>query len=303
MTMGTLVLVSEANSRAGAGHAMRCATLGAAWRRAGRPVRAIGHFDLPFVRERFARLDIPIGGDPVQTGEIVVVDTYDASTRFRWSHAPEPRLRILIDDLGSAQIPPGYSAVWNPNPYASIDLYPRFEGLLLAGTDYLPIREDLPQWNPAPGGEILVSLGGGLPSPAVVEMLCLLDELAPDERFAATGDWAPERWRRIQADALWREAGRARGMIIAAGGTVWEAAAVGIPVILLMTADNQRLVYRWGRDAGVPGLNALLLDSDFLAHQLGGLLQVPTPLPAVTNGADRVADRLWRLAQDGGENQ
>lgn len=300
MTTGTMVLVSEATGRSGAGHAMRCATLGAAWQRAGRPVRAIGHYDLPFVRERFARLGIPIGGDPVQAGDVAVIDTYDASTRFRWSHAPEPAVRVLIDDLGSVQVPPGYAAVWNPNPYASIDMYPQFGGLLLSGLDHLAIREDLPQWAPIPDGEILVSLGGGSPSPSVIEMLCLLDELAPEERFATTGEWAPARWRRIRSDAFWREAGQARGMIIAAGTTVWEAAAVGIPVILLMTADNQRLVYRWGRDSGVPGLNALLLDPDFLAHQLGGLLRVPSPLPPVTNGADRVAERLWRLALEGG---
>ena len=296
---GTLVLVTEANARCGAGHAMRAATLGAAWLRAGRPARAIGPIELPFVRDRFARLGIPISADPVTGGEVVVVDTYDWSTRFRWSHAVEPALRVLTDDLGSVQVPPGYGVVWNPNPYAVIDMYPQFGGQLISGIDALAIREELPRWSPNPSGEILVSLGGGTPSPSVVAALTLLDQLAPDKRFACTGGWAPSRWRRIEPGAFWANAGNARSLILAAGSTVWEAAAVGIPVILLMTADNQMLVYRWGRDAGVPGVNAQLVDAEFLAYQLRALLEVPTRLPSASNGAERVADRLWSLASTG----
>lgn len=136
---------------------------------------------------------------------------------------------------------------------------------------------------------------GGVPSQVLVESMYRLDALLDSEDFVATGDWAPPRWRRISADRLWAEVPNARQLLVAAGTTVWEAAAVGIPVILLMTADNQRLVYRWGRDAAIPGINTLLVDAEFLAHQLRSLLAVPSPLPAVADGTDRVVGRLIEL--------
>jgi hypothetical protein len=130
----------------------------------------------------------------------------------------------------------------------------------------------------------------------VVAALSLLAELATADRFGITGDWGPSHWRRISPSRLWTEAAAARQLVTAAGTTVWEAAVVGIPVVLLMTAANQRLVYRWARDAGIPGLNALLVDPEFLAHQLRALLDVPAQLPRVENGVNRVVQRLAQLA-------
>ena len=292
---GTLVLVADATARIGAGHAMRLGTLGAAWKRAGGSVRAVGRVEIGFVRDRYAALGIEIGdADPV-AGDVLVVDSYDAAVRFRWSQLPAPALRILVDDGIGGDIPPGFGVVWSPNAYASAASYRGYAGVVLAGTEYLAIRGDIPRWIQPRNGEILVSLGGGRPSRVLVEAMSILDELAGAERFAATGDWAPAGWRRVAPEDLWSAAVSARQLVTAAGSTVWEAASMGIPVVLLMTADNQRQVYRWCRDAGVPGLNALLVDAEFLAHQLRALLAVPSALPPVTDGSDRVVSRLREL--------
>ena len=252
--------------------------------------------DLGFVRDRYARLNVPIGEMPPGVGDVLVVDTYDPSTRFRWSHHPGPALRVLLDDDATASIPPGYGCLWNPGATAHPGLYPSFDGTVLAGVEYLAIREDLPTWRPNRDGDILVSLGGGQPSATVALAFGLLDELSTRFRFAYTGDWGPARWRRLRPERFWAEAAVARHMITAAGVTAWEAAAVGIPVVLLMTAANQRYTYRWGRDAGVPGLNALLVDAEFLAHQLAALIEVPAVLPRVTSGAGRMVEALTQLA-------
>ncbi|MGE0441738.1 MAG: hypothetical protein AB7L66_06110 [Gemmatimonadales bacterium] len=296
----SLVLVTEATPRVGAGHAMRLATLGAAWAGLG-PVRALGPIDLPFVRDRFARLNIPLGGPPPGPGEIVVVDSYDPSTRFRWSHAPAPALRVLVDDHGGVSVPLDYDCVWNPNAYADRSIYPSFSGTVLAGREYLAIREDLPRWEARPDGDIFVSLGGGQPSPTVAAAFGLLDEFNLPVRFAYSGDWGPTGWRQVAPHRFWTEAAGARHLITAAGITVWEAAVVGIPVVLLMTADNQRDTYRWCRDAGVPGTNTLLADAEFLAHQLAALIAVAGRLPAVQSGTGRVVEILTRLAAESGQ--
>ncbi|MHB1328393.1 MAG: hypothetical protein ACYC2K_09340, partial [Gemmatimonadales bacterium] len=212
-----------------------------------------------------------------------------------WSKRGGFSLRILVDDTADGDLPRGYDVVWNPNAYGSAAMYSNGAATVLAGVDYLAIRDGLPSWQSAGQTEILVTLGGGVPSPVLVDSMRQLDSLLDTDQFVATGDWAPPRWRRIAADRLWAEAPRARQLVVAAGTTVWEAAAVGIPVILLMTAENQRLVYRWGRDAAIPGINTLLVDSEFLAHQLRALLAVPSPLPSVADGTDRVVGRLADL--------
>ncbi len=292
-----LVLVTEATGRSGAGHAMRLGTLAAAWQRRGGRAAVIGPIEIDFVQERYRALGIESGNHVTDIGSdaVVVVDTYDAATRFAWSKRGGYGLRILVDDTADDDLPRGYDVVWNPNAYGSESMYPNSVPAVLAGADYLAIRDGLPSWQSVGQTEILVTLGGGAPSPVLVDSMRQLDILLDTEQFVATGDWAPPRWRRIAADRLWAEAPQARQLVVAAGTTVWEAAAVGIPVILLMTAENQRLVYRWGRDAAIPGINTLLVDSEFLAHQLRALLAVPSPLPSVADGTDRVVHRLADL--------
>lgn len=292
----TLVLVTEATGRSGAGHAMRLGTLAAAWKRRGGRAVVIGAIELDFVQERYRGLGIEASDDGADlASDVVVVDSYDAATRFAWSKRSGYGLRVLVDDTADGDLPRGFDVVWNPNAYGSASMYVNSPAVVLAGVDYLAIREGLPRWASAGQTEILVTLGGGVPSQVLVESMYRLDALLDSEDFVATGDWAPPRWRRISADRLWAEVPNARQLLVAAGTTVWEAAAVGIPVILLMTADNQRLVYRWGRDAAIPGINTLLVDAEFLAHQLRSLLAVPSPLPAVADGTDRVVGRLIEL--------
>ncbi len=293
----SLVLVTHATGRSGAGHAMRLGTLAAAWRRRGGRAVAIGAIELDFVQDRYRSLGIERADEGTDFGPnaVVVVDTYDAATRFAWSKRAGSALRVLVDDTADGDVPRGYDVVWNPNAYSTESMYPNSAGTVLAGVDYLAIRDGLPSWRNVGQTEILVILGGGVPSPVLIESMRQLDALLDTEQFATTGNWAPPRWRKIAADRLWDEAQHARQLVVAAGTTVWEAAAVGIPVILLMTAENQRLVYRWGRDAAIPGINTLLVDAEFLAHQLRALLAVPSPLPPVADGTDRVVQRLIEL--------
>ena len=84
-------------------------------------------------------------------------------------------------------------------------------------------------------------------------------------------------------------------MVTAAGATAWEGAMVGIPMVVVAIAENQRLNYRWARNCGLPGANALLVDAEFLAHQLRALIPAAMIAPPLTNGAGRVANELARL--------
>ncbi len=291
-----LVLRADANPTVGAGHAMRLAALGAAWLAAGGRARVAGDLDLGFVTARYREIGIPITDEPARAGEVVVVDSYDPGIRFRVAQLPGPALRVMVDDLGG-EVPSGYDVVWNPSPFGRPELYQSYLGRVLGGIDRLAIREDLSPWDRG-SNEVIVSLGGSEPDRQIKEAFEQLARLAPEVPFAMAGSWGPTGWRRVAPEHFWRETARARAMITGAGGTVWEAAVVGIPVVLLEIAPNQRLIYRWARDAGVPGLKTSLVDADFLAHQLRALLPAARPLPRVQSGTRLVAAELAQLAAD-----
>lgn len=290
---GRLVIRGDATTWAGAGHVMRLLALAAAWRERGGEVVLVGCVSLPFVARRLLALGVRRSDAPGAEGAVMVTDSEDATIRFRGAEAGRYQLRVLVDDEGG-EIPPGYDVVWNPNPYGRPDLYTGYTGGVLTGPDVVPLSELLPRWEPGPRGETFVSVGETPPA-GIREALEILAELQPEERFAIAGEWAPGGWRRVPTGELWTEASKARRLVTDAGPTVWEAAAVGIPVVLLQVAESQRLVYRWARDAGVPGLNAGLIDAEFLAHQLQALLPAARALPAIHNGARSVAECLEHL--------
>ncbi len=290
----SLVLRADATASVGAGHAMRLAVLAETWVGAGGEVTVCGRLEIPFVVERFARLGLTAEDRGTTECDVLVVDSYESGARFQATQSLGAGIRVLVDDFG-VDVAPGFDVVWNPNGTREPAMYRRFGGTVFAGPEYLAVRSDLPPWR---GGssEIVITLGGGRPPAVVVEAFAQLADMVPDQPFAATGTWAPSHWRRVDPAALWTEVVAAKQLLTAAGTTVWEAAAIGVPVGLLMIAENQRLVYRWARDAGAPGINTTLLDADFLAYQLRSLITVACALPPVTNGTGRLVEGLMALA-------
>lgn len=295
LTDRLLVLRADASAAVGAGHVMRLAALAQAWRAAGGAVRIAGEITQPFVQARLDEIGVGrCAPDDIGHGDVLVVDTYDERTRVQLGMKGTRSLRVLVDDVGLL-VPPGYNVVWNPNPYPSRHLYPHFAGAMLEGPLNVPLRTSLPRWIRSAGDETMVSLGGGAPNPTVLEALGVLSDLALGGHFATTLDPAPTGWRRVSAELFWTEAAVASRLVTAAGTTAWEAAAVGIPVVLVQTAPNQRLVYTWTRDLGVPGVNAALGDAEYLAHQIRALLPAARPMPRLTDGSARVVEQLGAM--------
>lgn len=288
--MSRLVLRADAGATIGAGHVMRSATLGEAWRRAGGDVVLEGEVSLDFVTSRLAHAGIPVVQPGTAEGDVLVVDSYDTRLRAAAAGLHGFAHRLVVDDLGGV-LPAGFDSVWNPNPYGHERLYPGFAGRVFAGPEWVPVRGGLPEWTGG-GGVTVVSLGGGRIPGGLRDAMSQLARLLPDAEVAMAGEWAPRGWRRIPRDELWNEVVTAARLITAAGTTVWEAAAVGVPVVVVQTADNQRHVYRWVRDASVPGLDATVTDAEYLAIQLRTLLPLAAPLPPLTSGADRLAAAL-----------
>ncbi len=291
----TLVIDADATTAIGAGHLMRCATLAEAWLDEGLgAVTFAGRLELGFAQARARGLEAWREASRVDP-EVLVVDSYDPVRRQRALRHPSAVLRVLVDDA-SGPVADGYDAVWNPNAYASIGRYHAFGGLALAGPSALPIRLDLPVWE-APGHGTAVTLGGGAPPPSLREAVALLAATGSASDWSGLGDWLPESCVRLEPRRPWHGLVQASRLLTAAGSTVWEAAAVGVPVAVVLLADNQREVFQWVRSQGVPAVNPEEHATPAsLAAALAAALTLARPLPPLRSGADHVARCLAALA-------
>jgi hypothetical protein len=290
-----LVLCAEASPSVGAGHVMRLLVLAEAWQRLGfGRVSLFGDAHLDFVRHRVAALGVGVRHElPTGLEAVLVVDTYDPERRARLGESGTGNsLRVLVDDLGEP-VPKGYDLVWNPNAYGSPALYPGFTGEVVTGPDSVPIRRGLPAWRGAGAGSTGVMLGGAPPPPPLREAVALLAERIGHDNVVGTGTSVPQECRRVEATDPWSGLAGCARLVTAAGSSVWEAANVGIPVVVVQTASNQALVFEWAGRGGAPRINALAFRGGIgLADALGDALDAAARLPEIRSGADSVARRI-----------
>jgi hypothetical protein len=297
-----LKLNADANPEIGAGHVMRLANLVEAWLQLGiGDADLAGLVTLPFVQKRLNELGIASNAAPVQSYDnvITVTDSYDVQRR-RDGAIGTGALRVLVDDLGG-EVSAAYDVIWNPNAYGGRDLYPDFRGEVLSGAGALSIRSDLPAWRSTSSGTIGVMLGGGRPAPVVLDGFRKLAAIVGEEHFGGVGEWTPPTWKRFPPNDPWNVLCRCDVLISTAGTAIWEAAAVGIPVVVIKTAINQDKVFRWAVSAGAPGYDAT---SDpcagLLTAWLLDALTFAKPLPPVLSGVKNVALALSKLAYHSG---
>ena len=291
----TLEVDADANSVVGAGHLMRCAALAEAWLDLGLgAVRFTGALDLPFAASR-AHLLVARAPDRAGSCTVLVSDSYDRLRRERAALRDDVRARVLVDDL-CGPVPDGFDAVWNPSPRASLADYPLFRGAVLAGPDVLPIRNGLPRWCRS-SGPTAVLLGGGRPLPHVAAALELIATRWPAADFARLGDWMPAAWAPLNPHQPWDGIAQCGRLLTGAGATLWEAAMVRVPVVVMLLAENQRRGFEWALKAGVAGVDALAERSpEALADQLTAALASAAPLPPMRAGTERVARWIGALA-------
>jgi len=284
-----LVIRADATAATGAGHVMRMASFIARWRASGGgEVWLDGRVDIPFVRSHLTSLGLG-AAEGSHRATVLIVDSYDPAVRVKGASTGNYALRVLVDDVGGI-VPPGYDIVWNPNAYSAAGLYPAFGGEIIGGPDSVPLRTDLPRWVEGTGSRIGVMLGGGPPPEKFLESLIVLSRRRTDWQFAAPSMWAPDGWLKIAPDAPWTDLNLCSRLLTAGGSTVWEAAAVGIPVVIAVIADNQRRVADWAAEANVPVMDARSPEDP--GSLVEASLARAKKLPAVDGRASAVISRL-----------
>jgi spore coat polysaccharide biosynthesis predicted glycosyltransferase SpsG len=288
---------ADATPTTGAGHVMRMTTFGTSWQRAGLgPVRLVGDVSIPHVAAYLGSAALPVtpawgSGEP---GALLVVDHYDRLVREDGA-GRDYRYRVLVDDAG-ARVPDGFDLVWNPNVYGPSARY-EFGGPVLTGAGHVPIREGLPRWSGRAADTIAVALGSAVATTVVRDALLLLEQGLPAVEWWIAAAWMPPRWHAVDPGRPWDDLIRSGRLVTGAGITMWEAAATGIPAVVVTLAPNQVLGAAWARAQGVPTVSAYDATSpERLAAELSRALEEARPLPSVTDGSFATCRELAALA-------
>ncbi len=288
----TLLAQAHAGPTVGFGHVARVGALLEAWVEAGGRAVLAGVDRQGGIVERLVRSGIELAPDAVDPVAIVI-DGY----AFDPTHYTNQRRRactLALDDFGERAF--DADVVVNPNVGASTEGYPAGSRVLV-GAPYVllrrEVRELVSRRSEGPRG-VVVSFGGSDPAGLTLRLLeagmpagVPVDVLVGPAVSASVRD-AVSAFQsdsvRVHVDpsdvaALFHDKALA---IAAAGSTVWELMALEVPTILVVVADNQRVVANGAvglggavdagdADSGAPGrivalMAELLSQPERLAH-------------------------------------
>lgn len=276
--MTPLLLRADASPRMGTGHVMRCLALAQAWRDAGggtcfAVAEGAGAVEGRLAPEGIAVRRIaasPGGADDacqllqaaVDLGAAwLVVDGYQFGAEYQRALKEAGARLLVIDDYGHA----GHyhaDSVLNQNLYADEGLYPRRDAhtRLLLGPRYVLLRREFMKWRgwrrdvPEVASKVLVTLGGSDSGNVTLRTVAALQSPACEglEAVVVVGPGNPHR---AEVEAAVKEPGRVRVRVnvtdmpelmawadfalAAAGSTCWELALMGLPSLLVVSAENQ----------------------------------------------------------------
>ena len=262
------VLRADASGLIGVGHVMRSLALGQALLEAGFDV-VLASVDLPAgMRKEAHKCGITIvdlqcdafgSDDALATlslnGTVLVVDGYKFEREFFSELEDRATDFVVIDDnVETKALAP--SVVINQNPDATAEMYSHLSGnpKLLLGLQYALLRREVREAtkqsiNPV-AGKVFVAMGGSdflqLTSPIVDGLKDLDIEIcvavgptnSQRQQIEETVRSIPRARVILQADYI-AELASSSLAILAAGSSLWEAAALGVPSIGLIVADNQ----------------------------------------------------------------
>jgi len=315
-TIPQLIIRSDATTKMGSGHLMRCLALGQAWKDRGGEVQfvtactneeliqclreenfTVHHLDHPFPDAedwQFTR-----GLLTQQPGALLVLDGYHFTSDYQKQVKDAGYKLMVIDDMNDL---PHYYAdiVLNQNIYANNLRYScEPHTTLLLGSMYALLRREFLKWRgwkrtvPTVARKVLVTLGGGDPDNVTMKVIQAL-ELVPVEgleatvlvgsvnphyeelRSAAQGSRVPIRLERRLTN-ISDIMSCAEVVVSAGGGTCWELAFMGLPAVLLPLAENQRVIARGLRQAGI-AVNLgqpECVPAELLASRLAELIETP----------------------------
>jgi UDP-2,4-diacetamido-2,4,6-trideoxy-beta-L-altropyranose hydrolase len=273
-----LLLRTEASVAIGTGHVMRCLALAQAWRHAGGHAIFAMAEATPAVEERLRSEGFEVARPGVRVGSAadaeeaarlahkhnvswVVVDGYEFGAEYQATLKSRGLKVLFIDDNGHAG---RYSAdlVLNQNVQASEAFYPSRDAStrLLLGPRFAMLRREFTSWRgwnreiPAVARRVLVTMGGSDPdnvTERVVRAILADPSLNATVVVGGSNPHLPQL-RELVAGAqqnvhlvdnvpnMPELMAKSDVAISGAGTTSLEMCFLGLPVLLIVLADNQR---------------------------------------------------------------
>jgi len=329
MSRQWLVIRADASTEMGTGHIMRCLALAQAWKDTGGHVTLVTACDNQKLLQRFRAESFEVVSLPSHTGTLDWKITRDALTRhagawlvldgYHFDEAYQHRAReggnrcLVIDDLAHLR---HYYAdfVLNQNLYAeqlgySCEPYAR----LLLGTRYALLRREFLRRDnsrrefPMVARKVLVTIGGSDPNNVTLRVLEALRNVRTDGLcvHVVVGDANPHL-ATIQAEAgqsphsvaLVQDATDMSALmawadfaVSAAGSVCWELAYMGLPSLLLPTADNQKATATALENAGAASIDSSLLSRTCtMSLLIQSLLEDPAKRKAMSQAISKFVD-------------
>lgn len=260
----------------GVGHVMRCLALAQAWKLRGGDVVLLTHVEAPALLQRLRDEGLELQplqeaqGSLEEVAEVVnlaaeyqakwlVLDGYHFTPAYRAALKVSGLRLLIIDDLADTDLSAA-DILLNQNAYAKAEMYPSASRLLLGSPHALLRREFLP-WRckrspePETAQEVLITLGGGDPDNVTLRVLHLLAGMTDRrlvlkvivgsanrqvESLRAARPMNHEVEMLVNPPNLPELMCHAHVAISASGSSCWELACLGLPMLLIITADNQR---------------------------------------------------------------
>lgn len=329
------MLRSDGGASIGLGHLTRSLALGEALAAVGwRVVLATSSAPGGIISmARAATIDThvitaPVGtaGDASQLASLhpnlVIVDGYQFGRKFYIQLKQYGIHHAVIDDnVETAATSPAF--VINQNPHAVSRMYSHLEySELLIGLRYALIRKDVRHarsrkaYKESESPKVLVSIGGSDPKRLTAPLISEMGHLGADLRIAIgpanDHDAAIRSEVRsarhatiIEPEQYLEELAGSACAVVGAGGTVWEAAYLGVPTLALIVADNQAEPVRSAEMQGFTHVIDCRTVDPFVAasRALAGMLDDPLRRADMADagqkaidgrGVRRVADALTK---------
>ena len=289
-SLSHLLIRSDAGSRIGIGHVMRCLAIARAWRARGGRVTYLSCCESDVLRRHIEAFGIgfvaleethPASSD-LETTQLMleqlpsswlVMDGYHFDSSYQMEIRAAGYRLVVIDD--KAHLPYYHADVLlNQNINAERLTYRcDRDTILLLGTSYVLLRPEFLAWRDwrrtisHMARRVLVTMGGGDPDNVTLKVIEALHqaELPDLESVIIVGQANPHLDILQQVVKLSTGNMRVLANVIqmpelmawadvavsSAGGTCWELAFMGLPTLSLVVADNQREIAEELDTAGV----------------------------------------------------
>lgn len=274
-----LLIRTDANTRMGTGHLMRCLALAQGWRTGGGQATFITACESNSLRQRLSdegfqiitlQRSYPEPADWEVTSQVlaahsgvwVVLDGYHFAPAYQRQIKESGHRLLVIDD--TAHLDHYYAdVVLNQNIHAAqLDYSCEPCTRLLLGTRYVLLRSEFLAWQgwqreiPKVARKVLITMGGGDPDNQTLRVIQSLQQVDVDglEAVVVVGASNPHL-RELQSAACNLQFGIRlvqnvtnmpelmtwADMGVSAGGsTCWEMAFMGLPAVVLVLAENQQ---------------------------------------------------------------